>query len=297
MQPVVVVMCNNSKVLPIEIQCAGVIYQVSYYMIDVGVCSVSVTIQDQTLISTDVTFVAGSHTNTDLPPLIKWLIGVLLITVVVAISIIMIFASIWARQGCKRFMQGRVSIPDFDARKLSLEELMNDSSIRKIPWEQFEMGKKVGAGGGGVVYHAIWHRPNGQSRDVAIKQMLVPLDGLTQRDIQEFLVEIKLTSALDNKYVVEFVGISFPSVDEVCFVTEYMSRGSVRMLLKAKGDNIPTNIRFNLAIHAAKGLAYLAKNKVRHANHHQQCQHHYYQQRPALQSRRRRRRTDKYFNA
>jgi len=260
--PVVALSCNSTKVLPIEIQCLTTVYQVSYYMIDVGICTVLVTIEDQPLMSKDVTFLPYTSAPSELPPLIKWLIIALVVTVIIAVSIILIFFAAWARQGCKRIMQERITIPDFDARKLSLEELMNDSSIRKIPWDEFEMGKKLGAGGGGVVYHAIWHRPNGQTRDVAIKQMLVPLDGLTQRDIQEFLVEIKLTSALHNKYVVEFVGISFPTEDEVCFVTEYMSRGSVRQLLKSKGSNIPTKIRFNLAIHAAKGLAYLHKNKV-----------------------------------
>ena len=82
---------------------------------------------------------------------------------------------------------------------------------------------------------------------VAVKQMIVPMEGLSEEEVREFLVEIKLSSLLQHKYVVGFVGITFPSEDEICFVTEYMHRGNVRKLLRKKASNIPAKMRFQFA--------------------------------------------------
>jgi len=61
-------------------------------------------------------------------------------------------------------------------------------------------------------------------------------------------------SVLKHKFVVEFLGISFLSHNELVLVLELMHHGSLRDLLDRKGDNLPWNLRLRLLRDAAKGM-------------------------------------------
>lgn len=94
-----------------------------------------------------------------------------------------------------------------------------------------------------------------ENRDVAIKELLFEVaDSLTDSMLNNFLVEIKLMSALTHPKIVEFIGITLPSPHKLCLVTELMHQGSLRDVLDRKGKNLPWKLRFKLAKDAAKGM-------------------------------------------
>ena len=75
-------------------------------------------------------------------------------------------------------------------------ELLADSSIRNIPWEQIELGARIGMGASGAVSKARWHKPSGEAVDVAVKELhhveaLIEM-GDGEDILQDFLAEIKL---------------------------------------------------------------------------------------------------------
>ena len=59
---------------------------------------------------------------------------------------------------------------------------------------------------------------------------------------------------LKHKFVVEFLGISFRSQNEMVLVIELMQHGNLRDLLDRKGDNLPWKLRLRLLKDAAKGM-------------------------------------------
>jgi hypothetical protein len=59
---------------------------------------------------------------------------------------------------------------------------------------------------------------------------------------------------LKYKYVVEFIGISFRTDNEMILVLELMQHGNLRDLLDRKGANLPWKLRLRLLKDAAKGM-------------------------------------------
>ena len=56
----------------------------------------------------------------------------------------------WARGRARSFFNKRLEIPDFGAKQLTLEGIIQDPAIKQIPWHELQLFEKVGAGGGGV---------------------------------------------------------------------------------------------------------------------------------------------------
>merc|ERR1711907_717872 len=113
---------------------------------------------------------------------------------------------------------------------VTLESILNDPAIKNIPFEELEMGEAIGQGAAGVVAKGVWN-----GRDVALKQLIVGLADFDAKALDDFLVEIKLMSALRYKYVVEFLGVSLRNEKELFLVTELMHKGNLRQLLDKKG--------------------------------------------------------------
>jgi len=59
---------------------------------------------------------------------------------------------------------------------------------------------------------------------------------------------------LKHKFVVEFLGISFRTQNEMVLVIEFMQHGNLRDLLDRKGDNLSWEFRLRLLKDAAKGM-------------------------------------------
>ena len=104
-----------------------------------------------------------------------------------------------------------------------------------------------------------------------MKELLFHLSDLDDAAIHEFLVEIKLMSALHHRNVVQFLGIVYHE-DRLYLVTvrisplpnhfrrsltnaqELMQYGCLRELLTKKGSNLSWRLKMKLLVDAAKGM-------------------------------------------
>jgi serine/threonine protein kinase len=59
---------------------------------------------------------------------------------------------------------------------------------------------------------------------------------------------------LDHPNIVTFLGISIIDECELCLVTELMSQGSLRSVLKGKSRHLPWKLRLRILKGAAKGM-------------------------------------------
>lgn len=66
-----------------------------------------------------------------------------------------------------------------------------DPSIPRIPYEDIEIGARLGVGASGIVYQALWKREE-EYVEIAVKELLLSFQDMHDIAIQEFLVEIKL---------------------------------------------------------------------------------------------------------
>jgi serine/threonine protein kinase len=141
-----------------------------------------------------------------------------------------------------------------------LIDIFNDPTIPNIAWEELELKEKIGVGAASIVRRGLWNSHSGV-REVAIKQLV---HEISSQMLKEFLVEIKLTSALHHANVVHLHGISCSPEKELYIITELLHHGSIRDVLDAKGSNLTWDIRAKLLIDAAKGMNYLHSRGVIH---------------------------------
>mmetsp|Transcript_7869 Transcript_7869/g.33103 ORF Transcript_7869/g.33103 Transcript_7869/m.33103 type:complete len:407 (+) Transcript_7869:216-1436(+) len=93
---------------------------------------------------------------------------------------------------------------------------------------------------------------------------MLGMDAITSEMLKEFLVEIKLTSAMHHENVVRLIGMSCSTEGDIYLVTELLGHGSIRDVLDKKGRNLRWDVRLKLACDSAKGMAYLHSRSVIH---------------------------------
>jgi serine/threonine protein kinase len=151
--------------------------------------------------------------------------------------------------------------------KMTLKDLLNDPDIPHIPWGDIEIGERIGVGATGIVYQGTWS-DSGQGfahKPVALKQLSLRNQALNNITVlKDILMEIKLMCALDDPHIVRFFGISLSPQNQLHLVMELMENGNVRMLLDAKGENLPWKLRLKFALDTAKGMAYLHQYHIVH---------------------------------
>ncbi|KAJ8566390.1 hypothetical protein ON010_g6732 [Phytophthora cinnamomi] len=142
-------------------------------------------------------------------------------------------------------------------RPRSKAGLWNDDAITtaRIPKEKIKVGELITQGGYGEVYKGFF---NGLA--VAIKMML-PANRKSVTHVNKFLAEVKLMASLDHPCIVQFVGVAWHSLSDVCAVTEFMEGGDLRGLLTPyDNDRHPVGFDYdkvNIALHVAHALTYL----------------------------------------
>lgn len=155
-----------------------------------------------------------------------------------------------------------LEIADDIMNKTSLEDILNDPAITRIPWEELEMGERIGRGASGIVSSAVW-RHNGEEIEVAMKELTLQLEEMDEQAAQDFLVEIRLMNALRHSRVVRFEGVAF-NAGQLYLVTELMQFGSVKDVMLKKGRNLSWKVRTKLLHDAAMGMQYLHSKKLIH---------------------------------
>ena len=124
-----------------------------------------------------------------------------------------------------------------------------------IPWEEITLGAKLGEGGFGIVYKGTWKHGG----EVAIKQ----IKGTLGEDAeQEFKAEAGTMAQLNSPYIIRLFGICWEH-DKYAMVMELMPNASLYHLLHTKQD-LPWNLRYNIAKDIAYGLRLLHARKTLH---------------------------------
>lgn len=113
-----------------------------------------------------------------------------------------------------------------------------------------KMGRVIGSGSFATVYRATW---NGV--EVAVKRLARAR--LTERDTNQFRAEVVLHAKLEHPNVLPVFGACFQE-GNLCLVTEYVQRGTLRDLLASpEGARLGWDVRLRMLRHAARGVAYL----------------------------------------
>ncbi|KAG1711893.1 hypothetical protein DVH05_009132 [Phytophthora capsici] len=139
----------------------------------------------------------------------------------------------------------------------SLAGLWDDEVIAtaRIPREKVVIEEMISRGGGGEVYLGLFNQ-----QQVAVK-MLLPEMRKSVRYVNAFLAEVKLMATLDHPRIVQFVGVAWDSLTDLCVVSEFMEGGDLRALLvKYEKENHPTGFdktKVTIALHVAHALTYL----------------------------------------
>ncbi|EEY66791.1 protein kinase, putative [Phytophthora infestans T30-4] len=142
-------------------------------------------------------------------------------------------------------------------KPLSLVGLWDDEVIAtaRISREKIVIQRHLCRGGGGEVYKGLFNQ-----QQVAIK-MLLPDMRKSVKHVNAFLAEVKLMATLDHPRIVQFVGVAWDSLTDLCVVSEFMEGGDLRGLLtRYQNENHPTGFdrtKVTIALHVAHALTYL----------------------------------------
>ena len=101
---------------------------------------------------------------------------------------------------------------------ITIDTILKDPTIPDIDWKNISLIKRIGHGASGLVYHAKWKRGRAE-RDIAVKELKLGVGEMNQKILREFLMEIQIMSALSDKHVVHFIGISVPSPHKIYLIT------------------------------------------------------------------------------
>jgi eukaryotic-like serine/threonine-protein kinase len=123
---------------------------------------------------------------------------------------------------------------------------------------RFELERKLGVGGMGVVYLATYLK---DGRKMALK-VLAPEMSSDQRLVRRFLREMSILSKLRHEHIVRYYGGGKDKTQHF-YAMEYMNGGSVEQLLKKKG-RLPWEEVIEFARQIAQALEYAHNRGIIH---------------------------------
>ncbi|KAL3669285.1 hypothetical protein V7S43_005665 [Phytophthora oleae] len=135
-----------------------------------------------------------------------------------------------------------------------LEQFQTDPTLgrMRIPYSSLYFTRVLSKGAFGEVWLAQL-----ENRQVAVKRILNEKKN-DEKEIECFGAEIKLMASFSHPKIVEFVGVSWSSMQDVCAVTEYMSKGDLYGFLKRRQGQLNwRDHKIFLAEDVADALGYL----------------------------------------
>ncbi|CAH0473600.1 unnamed protein product [Peronospora belbahrii] len=125
----------------------------------------------------------------------------------------------------------------------------------RVPRENVILHHLVSRGGYGEVYSGLFNNEH-----VAIKMQLLELRKSINH-LNSFLAEVKLMATLNHERIVQFAGVAWDSLTDLCVLFEYMEGGDLRNLLKnCEEHNTPLSFdqtKATIALHVAHSLTHL----------------------------------------
>ncbi|ETK93261.1 TKL protein kinase [Phytophthora nicotianae CJ01A1] len=135
-----------------------------------------------------------------------------------------------------------------------LEQFQSDPTLgrMRIPYSSLYFTRVLSKGAFGEVWLAQL-----ENRQVAVKRILNEKKN-DEKEIECFGAEIKLMASFSHPKIVEFVGVSWSSMQDVCAVTEYMAKGDLYGFLKRRQGQLNwRDHKIFLAEDVADALGYL----------------------------------------
>lgn len=135
-----------------------------------------------------------------------------------------------------------------------LEQFQADATLNsmRIPYSSLYFTRVLSKGAFGEVWLAQL-----ENRQVAVKRILSEKKN-DEKEIECFGAEIKLMASFSHPKIVEFLGVSWSSMQDVCAVTEYMGKGDLYGFLKRRQGQLNwRDHKIFLAEDVADALGYL----------------------------------------
>lgn len=134
---------------------------------------------------------------------------------------------------------------------------IEDYTGNVIPFEELQLGRKIGEGGFGEVYFAKWH-----GTVVAVKK-LRPGKFSKKRE-KQFSEEVLNFCQLEHPNVVKFLGVCLEKLNS-CIVMEYMQT-SLFNALHVDEEDLSDETRLDIIRGMCAGLDYLHSEKIAHCD-------------------------------
>ncbi|XP_020693569.1 probable serine/threonine-protein kinase SIS8 isoform X1 [Dendrobium catenatum] len=135
------------------------------------------------------------------------------------------------------------------SEKESFKPLLDGVAEWEIPWEDLQIGERIGLGSYGEVYRADWN-----GTDVAVKKFLD--QDLSGDALELFRFEVRIMLRLRHPNVVLFMG-AVTRPPNLSILTEFLPRGSLYRLLHRHNVKLEEKRRMKMALDVAKGMNYL----------------------------------------
>ncbi|XP_077225178.1 putative serine/threonine-protein kinase SIS8 [Tasmannia lanceolata] len=127
--------------------------------------------------------------------------------------------------------------------------MLDDVAEWEIPWEDLQIGERIGLGSYGEVYSADLN-----GTEVAVKKFLD--QDFSGDALEQFRCEIKIMLRLRHPNVVLFMG-AVTRPPNLSILTELLPRGSLFRLLHRPNIQLEEKRRLKMALDVAKGMNYL----------------------------------------
>ncbi|OMO86600.1 hypothetical protein COLO4_21056 [Corchorus olitorius] len=127
--------------------------------------------------------------------------------------------------------------------------ILGEASEWEIPWEDLQIGERIGIGSYGEVYRADWN-----GTEVAVKKFLD--QDFSGDALVQFKCEVEIMLRLRHPNVVLFMGAVTRS-PHFSILTEFLPRGSLYKLLHRPTLQLDEKRRMRMALDVAKGMNYL----------------------------------------
>ncbi|KAE8678187.1 Serine/threonine-protein kinase EDR1 [Hibiscus syriacus] len=127
-------------------------------------------------------------------------------------------------------------------------QLFDDVDVGEceIPWEDLDIGERIGLGSYGEVYHADWN-----GTEVAVKKFLD--QDFSGAALAEFKREVRIMRRLRHPNVVLFMG-AVTRPPNLSIITEFLPRGSLYKIIHRPHPQIDEKRRIKMALDVARGM-------------------------------------------
>ncbi|KAF0717185.1 Aste57867_2448 [Aphanomyces stellatus] len=150
---------------------------------------------------------------------------------------------------------GAVTHTDFKDGEKSVVDSILETKIQimraAINFKELKLEKIIGQGAFGEVIKGTFH-----GTPVVVKRMV--RQKIDRENIRMFAEEIQLMMNLRHPNIVQFIGASWNSYSNICFVTEFLDRGDLYSVLKNPRIQLSwQHPLLSIAIDISRGMAYL----------------------------------------